>query len=73
LIEVKDEEMELHPIMGDKVYPFTNWIITLYKEDGHHTILKLLYNKKHKRGHYVINNAFGILKTLSRSFFTNLN
>jgi len=49
-------------LLGDKGYPFINWIMTPYKEDGHHIVLKLLYNKKHKKGHYVIDNAFGILK-----------
>lgn len=47
--------------------------MTPFKEEGHHTILELLYNKKHKRGHWVVENAFGILKKTFREFFTKTN
>jgi hypothetical protein len=36
--------------------------MTRFKEDVKHTILKMLYNKKHKRGQSVVENSFGILK-----------
>jgi hypothetical protein len=36
--------------------------MTLYKEGSRHTILKLFYNKKHKRDRSVVENVFGILK-----------
>jgi hypothetical protein len=36
--------------------------MTPFKEDGQHNILELLYNRKHKKGWYVVENAFGILK-----------
>jgi len=35
-------------LLGDKRYPLINLIMTLFKEDKHHSILELLYNKKHK-------------------------
>ncbi len=49
-------------LFRDKRYSLINWIMTLYKKDGHHTILELFYNKKHKQGHFVIKNAFDISK-----------
>jgi hypothetical protein len=49
-------------LLGDKGYPLISWIMTPYKEEGHHFFLKLMYNKKHKRDHFVVENAFGILK-----------
>jgi hypothetical protein len=36
--------------------------MTQFKEDVKHAILKMLYNKKHKRGQSVVENSFGILK-----------
>jgi hypothetical protein len=32
------------------------------KEEGQHSILELLYNRKHKRKRSVVGNVFGILK-----------
>ncbi len=49
-------------LLKDKRYSLINWIMTLYKEDGHHIILKLFYNRKHKWGHFVVKNAFDISK-----------
>jgi hypothetical protein len=49
-------------ILGDKGYPLISWIMTPFKEDVNHTILKFLYNKKHKRGQSVVENSFEILK-----------
>jgi hypothetical protein len=42
--------------------------MTPFKEEGHHTILELLYNRKHKRGCWVLENDFGILKKTFREF-----
>jgi hypothetical protein len=41
-----------HPpyLLGDKWYSFINWIMMSYKEDGHHTIIQLFYNKKKANG-----------------------
>lgn len=36
-------------LLGDKGYLLINWIMTLLKKYGHHFILELLYNKKHKK------------------------
>jgi hypothetical protein len=49
-------------ILGDKGYPLISWIMTPFKEDANHTILKFLYNKKHKRGQSVVDLFFEILK-----------
>jgi alpha-galactosidase/6-phospho-beta-glucosidase family protein len=35
--------------------------MTPFKEERHHAILEFLYNKKHKRGHFIVENN-GILK-----------
>jgi hypothetical protein len=35
--------------LGDKGYPFINWIMTLFKIDEHHSILELFYNIKPKK------------------------
>lgn len=53
--------MDLH-LLGDKGYPLISWIMTPYKEKGKFSILELLYNMKHKRGHSIVEKAFGILK-----------
>jgi hypothetical protein len=41
-----------HPpyLLRDKWYSFINWIMMPYKEDGHHTIKELFYNKKTQMG-----------------------
>jgi hypothetical protein len=45
--------------------------MTLYKEDGHHTILELFNNRKHKRAHFVVKNVFDIFKELLKRLFAN--
>jgi hypothetical protein len=40
--------------------------MTPFKEEGHHTTLELLYNKKHKYGQFVVENVFKILKNHSK-------
>jgi hypothetical protein len=53
----------VHPYFwGDKGYPLINWVMTPFKEEGQHTILKLLCNKKHKRGQVIVDNTFGMKK-----------
>jgi hypothetical protein len=39
-----------------------------FKEENQHTILELLYNKRHKQRNYAMDNAFGILKKTLREF-----
>jgi hypothetical protein len=55
-------------LLGDKGYFLINWIMTSFKEDGQHSILKLFYNKKHKSGKFVVENVFGILKKMFKEF-----
>jgi len=47
---------------GDKGYSLLPLIITPHKEGQNHSILKILYNKKHKHRWSLVKNAFGILK-----------
>jgi hypothetical protein len=50
-------------LFTDKGYPLLLWLVTSHKEDGEvHSILELLYNRKHKRGRWIVENAFNILK-----------
>ncbi len=49
--------------LGDKDYPLIDWIMTLFKENGQHTILKL-YNRKHKKDCFIVE--------LSKSWYNNL-
>jgi len=49
-------------LLDDKGYLLIFCIMTPYKEEGQHTILKLLYNRKHKCGRSIIENSLGILK-----------
>jgi len=53
-------------LLGDKGYPLITWIMTPFKEEGHHIVFELLYNTMHKWGHPIVENAFGILKKTFR-------
>jgi hypothetical protein len=44
--------------------------MTPFKEEGHHIVLELLYNIRHKEGHSIVENTFGILKKPFREFLT---
>jgi hypothetical protein len=52
--------------LGDKGYPLISWIMMPFKEEMQHSILKLLYHRKHKRGKSIVENVFGILKKTFR-------
>jgi hypothetical protein len=56
--------MESPPyLLGVEGHPLLSWLMTLHKEDGEvHSIFKLLYNCKYKRGRLIVENSFGILK-----------
>jgi hypothetical protein len=41
-------------LLNDKGYSLINWIMTPLKKERQHSIPKLLYNRKHKRGGYVV-------------------
>jgi hypothetical protein len=49
-------------LLGDKSYPLINWIMAPFKENGYHMILKLLYDRKHRRGQSIVETTFGIKK-----------
>jgi hypothetical protein len=38
--------------------------MTPFKEEGTHIIFELLYNRKHKQGHCLVLNAFGVKKII---------
>ncbi len=48
--------------LSDKGYPLITWIMIPFKEEGQHTTMELLYNRKHKQGCFVLENVFGIFK-----------
>jgi hypothetical protein len=51
-------------MLGDESYSIVNWIMTLFKEEEIHTILKKNYNRKDKCSWFVVENAFWIFKKL---------
>jgi hypothetical protein len=53
-------------LLGDKGYPLINWIMMPFKEEGQHSILELLYNRKHKQGRLIVENVFSNLKKTFR-------
>jgi hypothetical protein len=53
-------------LLGDNEYLLINWIMMSFKEDGQHFILELFYNKKYKSNKSIIENAFSILKKMSK-------
>jgi hypothetical protein len=58
-------------LLGDKRYPLLPWLMTLHKEDGEvHSILQLLYKRKHKKGRSVVENPFDIFKQTFRELLT---
>jgi hypothetical protein len=44
-------------LLGDKGYSLLSWIMTPHKEGQQHSMLELLYNRKHKQGQLVAENA----------------
>jgi hypothetical protein len=60
-------------LLGDKGYPHISWIMMLFKKYGQHNILELLYNIKHKNGRSMVENAFGILKTIFKELMHRLD
>jgi hypothetical protein len=40
--------------------------MTPFKEEGQHSILELLYNRKHKQGRLIVENVFSNLKKTFR-------
>jgi len=56
--------------LKNKGYSLITWIMTPFKEKGHYIILKLLYNRKHKHNHSIVENMFKILKNNFKEFLT---
>ncbi len=50
----KGVDCTLPYLLGDKGYSLINWIMTPFKKEGQHSILELLYNRKHKKCRYVV-------------------
>jgi hypothetical protein len=46
--------------------------MTLFKKNGHRTILELLCNRKHKRGQSIVENYLGILKKTFKELMQKL-
>jgi hypothetical protein len=50
-------------LLGDKGYPLLSWIMVPFKDDGHPwSLAETYFNKRHRRGRSVVENAFGLLK-----------
>jgi hypothetical protein len=60
-------------LLGDKGYSLLPWIMTPHKEGQQHFVLELLYNRKHKQGQLVVENAFSTLKQSFREFLYKTN
>lgn len=50
-------------LLGDKGNLLLDWMLVPYEDDGHErSVLEALFNKSHRRGRSVVENAFGLLK-----------
>jgi hypothetical protein len=49
-------------LLGNKGYPLLSWLMVPHKDDRPLSKVERLYNKRLRRGHYVVENAFGLLK-----------
>ena len=50
-------------LLGDKGYPLLNWIIVPFKSNGQpRSLAETYFNRRHRRGRSVVENAFGLLK-----------
>jgi hypothetical protein len=50
-------------LLADKGYPLLSWMMMPFKDDGRpRSLAESYYNKRHRRGRSVIENAFGLLK-----------
>jgi len=47
-------------LLGDKGYPLISWIMIPCKKERWHTIVKLLYNRKHKHQRSIVDNYFSM-------------
>jgi hypothetical protein len=50
-------------LLGDKGYPLLSWIMVPFRDDGQpRNLAQTYFNKRHRRGRSVVENAFGLLK-----------
>jgi hypothetical protein len=50
-------------LLANKGYPLLSWLMTPFHEDGENrSVAKSLYNRRHRRGRLVVENAFGLMK-----------
>jgi hypothetical protein len=50
-------------LLADKRYPLLSWLMTPFREDGEdRSVVESLYNRRHRRGRLVVENAFGFMK-----------
>ncbi len=64
----QDQPYVVFLVFHNMVLFFFFWILTLFKEEGEHTILELFYNWKHKHMLFVVENAFGNLNKSFKEF-----
>jgi hypothetical protein len=62
-------------LLADKRYPLINWLMIPHKDETNDppTPLQKLYNKHHRRGRSVVENALGILKGTFRELLLQTN
>jgi hypothetical protein len=53
-------------LLGDSGYPLLSWLMVPHRNGRNLTLLERLFNKKMRKGHCVVENAFGILKQTFR-------
>jgi hypothetical protein len=65
LMHVESGYQEGYPpyLLADKGYQNLAWMLTPFKHDGQPlAVAEVLYNRRHRRGRSVVENAFGLLK-----------
>ena len=69
-----DDEDAIHGftpyLISDLGYPLLPWLMVPHRSGRHFSLAERLFNKKLRRGHCVVENAFGILKQTFREFLT---
>jgi hypothetical protein len=53
-------------LLGDSGYPLLPWLMVPHRNVRNLSVLETLFNRKLRRGHCVVENAFGILKQTFR-------
>ena len=53
-------------LLGNSGYPIMPWLMTPYKHVRDFTVIEILFNHRLKRGHCVVENAFGLMKQTFR-------